>query len=295
MTGGLAWQDEYGLCTSCQQRPPYWGAVCQPCGVALGVGSWADGPNQPQPVGWRMAPAPEQAVGLMVAEQAEPVGWVMPRNVVTATTAAWRATASRDRWGGNTTFHSGGVIRAPGGGVGTNTVRVRCSLCGAIWVPDLTIGGCPCCHGDQHTAETVRAQYAAAQADHRRRLQAHLADVMPCCGGLTDRGHTTTCPDHGIWMETEPTRPAWPVIRPPQRHMPAKARAARPRRSLARLAGSVGDSTGVGLLATWISWLIIPRVGYVHAVHLSLIILTAAATILTVAAMCGYGRNSRED
>lgn len=60
---------------------------------------------------------------------------------------------------------------------------------------------------------------ASLVAEHRackRRLAVTLPAAPPvtgtsqrngCCGGLADRGHTTTCPDHGIWMETTPARP----------------------------------------------------------------------------------------
>lgn len=284
MTGGLAWQDEYGLCTSCQQRPPYWGAVCQPCGVALGVGSWADGPNQPQPVGWRTVPAPEQA---------EPVGIVhMPpgatREQMAEVASGLQYLAARHgTQGGNTAFHTGGVIRAPGGGGGAGINTANCGRCGQ------PITG-PAHQCTRAVVCTVCGGWLDAAGQHDC-LPSAIPVRHACCGGLVDRGHTTRCPDPGpIWMETETVRPAWLVIRPPQRHMPARAKA-RPRRSLGKLAGSVGDSAGVGLLATWISWLVIPGVGYVHAVHLSLVILTAAATILTVAGLCGYGRNSRED
>lgn len=56
-------------------------------------------------------------------------------------------------------------------------------------------------------------------AEHRvckRKLAATLPAPPPvtgtsqrngCCGGVTDRGHTTTCPEHGLWMETTPARP----------------------------------------------------------------------------------------
>jgi hypothetical protein len=32
-----------------------------------------------------------------------------------------------------------------------------------------------------------------------------LPDRFPCCGGMTDRGHTTTCTEHGMFMVTEKT------------------------------------------------------------------------------------------
>jgi hypothetical protein len=107
---------------------------------------------------------------------------------------------------------------------------------------------------------------AEVLADMGERLHASLRHG--CCGGMADRGHTTRCPGQ---LAAKVTRPA------------------RPRRSLAQLAGSVGDSAAAGIVLTWVVWLTLPGIGWVHAAHLCTLILAAAAAILTVAAACGYG------